>query len=489
MNLKVISRNVGFALLVSALFMFLSVLVSVKNGNDSALAALLISFIITFTAGAFPFIFVRKNSVITLKDGYMIIFLSWVLSFIFGMLPYLLWGGPFTVINAWFESVSGFTTTGSSILENIEALPDSLLFWRSSTHFIGGLGVVVFLLLIIPSSSPVRLRLTNMELSSLSKQSYNTRANKTVHIFTYVYLGLALAAFLAYWIAGMSAFDAINHAFSVCATGGFSTRNLSIAAYGSPVINIITIIFMILGSMHFGLIFMIFATRSIRPLKNKVFKFYISTLAIVSIIVALSLKIEGIEQTWGSAFMSGTFQVCAYASTTGFAIADNSIWPLLPCVMLMFVGIQCGMAGSTTGGVKSDRIFYLFKAIKRQVTRSVNPSSVTKIRVGGKYFSDEEMFPHVLYLTLFLVMIVLSVVLCLMFGANNYNALSGTIASLANVGPALGEIGSAGNYSAEPSMVKFIYTLDMLLGRLEIYPVVAAVSIMLSRKQSRKTES
>lgn len=489
MNLKVISRNVGFALLVSALFMFLSVLVSVKNGNDSALAALLISFIITFTAGAFPFIFVRKNSVITLKDGYMIIFLSWVLSFIFGMLPYLLWGGPFTVINAWFESVSGFTTTGSSILENIEALPDSLLFWRSSTHFIGGLGVVVFLLLIIPSSSPVRLRLTNMELSSLSKQSYNTRANKTVHIFTYVYLGLALAAFLAYWIAGMSAFDAINHAFSVCATGGFSTRNLSIAAYGSPVINIITIIFMILGSMHFGLIFMIFATRSIRPLKNKVFKFYISTLAIVSIIVALSLKTEGIEQTWGSAFMSGTFQVCAYASTTGFAIADNSIWPLLPCVMLMFVGIQCGMAGSTTGGVKSDRIFYLFKAIKRQVTRSVNPSSVTKIRVGGKYFSDEEMFPHVLYLTLFLVMIVLSVVLCLMFGANNYNALSGTIASLANVGPALGEIGSAGNYSAEPSMVKFIYTLDMLLGRLEIYPVVAAISIMLSRKQSRKTES
>ncbi len=489
MNLKVISRNVGFALLVSALFMFLSVLVSVKNGNDSALAALLISFIITFTAGAFPFIFVRKNSVITLKDGYMIIFLSWVLSFIFGMLPYLLWGGPFTVINAWFESVSGFTTTGSSILENIEALPDSLLFWRSSTHFIGGLGVVVFLLLIIPSSSPVRLRLTNMELSSLSKQSYNTRANKTVHIFTYVYLGLALAAFLAYWIAGMSAFDAINHAFSVCATGGFSTRNLSIAAYGSPVINIITIIFMILGSLHFGLIFMIFATRSIRPLKNKVFKFYISTLAIVSIIVALSLKTEGIEQTWGSAFMSGTFQVCAYASTTGFAIADNSIWPLLPCVMLMFVGIQCGMAGSTTGGVKSDRIFYLFKAIKRQVTRSVNPSSVTKIRVGGKYFSDEEMFPHVLYLTLFLVMIVLSVVLCLMFGANNYNALSGTIASLANVGPALGEIGSAGNYSAEPSMVKFIYTLDMLLGRLEIYPVVAAVSIMLSRKQSRKTES
>ena len=483
MNLKVISRNVGYALLVSALFMFLSVLVSIKNGNDSALAALLISFLITFTAGAFPFIFVRSRSVISLKDGYMIIFLSWVLSFIFGMLPYLLWGGPFTVINAWFESVSGFTTTGSSILENIEALPDSLLFWRSSTHFIGGLGVVVFLLLIIPSSSPVKLRLANMELSALSKDSYRARANKTVYIFTYVYIGLAVAAFFSYWAAGMSAFDAVNHAFSICATGGFSTKNLSIASFGSPAINIITILFMLAGSIHFGILFMVFATRSLKPLKNKVLRFYLGTVAIVSIIVAVSLKLDGIEKTWGDAFMSGVFQVSAYSSTTGFAITDNSVWPLLPCVLLMFVGIQCGMAGSTTGGIKSDRMMYLYKAISSQIKRSINPSSVTKIRVGGKYFNDEEVYPHILYITVFLVFMVLSVILCLLFGADNHNAISGSIASLANVGPALGEIGSAGNYNCEPSAVKFIYTVDMLLGRLEIYPVVAALSIILRRNK------
>ena len=463
--------------------MFLSVLVSLKNGHDSALAALLISFIITFTAGAFPFIFVRKNEAISLKDGYMIIFLSWVLSFIFGMLPYLLWGGPFTVINAWFESVSGFTTTGSSILENIEALPDSLLFWRSSTHFIGGLGVVVFLLLIIPSSSPVKLRLANMELSKLSKDGYMARANKTVRIFTYVYLGLAASAFLAYWIAGMSAFDAINHAFSVCATGGFSTRNLSIAAFGSPVINIITIFFMIAGSVHFGIIFLIFATRSFAPIKNKILRYYLMSIFIVSAIVAISLKMEGIEQTWGSAIMNGLFEVSAYTSTTGFAVTDNSMWPLLPCVLLMFMGIQCGMAGSTTGGVKSDRMMFLIKAMVRQIKRSVNVSSINKIKVGNKYFTDEEVFPHILYITVFLVLIVISMVLCLMFGADNTNALSGTISSFTNVGPALGEIGSLGNYNCEPSMVKFIYTLDMLLGRLEIYPVIAAVSILLHRNK------
>ena len=270
MNVKAISRNVGYALLVSALFMLLSIIVSVANGNDSALSALIISFTITFTVGIFPFIFVRKTSAITLKDGYLIIVLSWLLSFIFGMLPYALWGGPFTVTNAWFESVSGFTTSGSTILEDIEALPDSLLFWRSSTHFIGGLGVVVFLLLIIPTASPIRLRLTNMELSSLSKDAYNVRANKTVYIFAYVYLGIAAVAFLSYWAAGMTPFDAINHAMSVCATGGFSTHNLSIAYYDSRLIEGLTMLFMYVASIHFGLVFMTFATRSLKPLKNPV---------------------------------------------------------------------------------------------------------------------------------------------------------------------------------------------------------------------------
>ena len=273
MNLKVISRNVGTALLVSSLFMLLSVFVSLADGGDSALAPLLISFSLTFTVGVFPFIFVRKTDRITLRDGYMIIFLSWFLSFVFGMLPYALWGGPFTLVNAWFESVSGFTTTGATILEDIESLPRSLLFWRSSTHFIGGLGVVVFLLLIIPNSSPVRLRLTNMELSSLSRDDYRSRANKTVFIFAWVYLGICALAFVSYWLAGMSPFDAINHAFSVCATGGFSTRNLSIGHFRSELISVLTIVFMYLASIHFGLIFMTLANRTLRPLNNPVLKY------------------------------------------------------------------------------------------------------------------------------------------------------------------------------------------------------------------------
>ena len=473
MNLKVISRNTGMALLVSSLFMLLSVGISLIDGGDSALAPLLISFALTFTVGIFPFIFVRKTAQITLKDGYMIIFLSWFLSFLFGMLPYVLWGGPFTIANAWFESVSGFTTTGATILEDIESLPRSLLFWRSSTHFIGGLGVVVFLLLIIPSSSPVRLRLTNMELNSLSRDDYRSRANKTVSIFAWVYLAIFALAFFSYWAAGMSPFDAVNHAFSVCATGGFSCRNLSIGSFNSPLISVLTIIFMIAASVHFGLIFMAFMSRSLRPLRNPVLRFYLLSLAGGSILTAISLKMQGVDATWGSSFLDATFHVVSYTSTSGLAISDNAAWPMLPCFILVIGSLVCGCAGSTTGGLKSDRVIVLFKAIRMQIVKTLYPSSVFEVRFGKRMLRDEEVYPQILYIALFLLMIGLSSIICVIIGDPNQHALLGSIASLTNVGPSLGTIGSFGNYNAEPDALKFIFSFDMFLGRVEIYPVLA----------------
>ena len=251
MNIKGISVNVGKALLVSALFMFISIIVSIIEGYDSAFAPLLISFIITLLVGAFPFIFVRNTDSLSLNDGFLTIFLSWMLSFIFGMLPYVLWGGEFTLVNAWFESVSGYTTTGSTILNDIEALPKSLLFWRSSTHYIGGLGVVVFLLLVMPDASPYRLKLTNMEMSTLSKEGYKYKSSKVVRVITIVYASLTVATFLSLWVAGMPFFDAVNHAFSIAATGGFSTKNLSVGAFGSDAINLVVLFFMALCAMHF----------------------------------------------------------------------------------------------------------------------------------------------------------------------------------------------------------------------------------------------
>ena len=435
MNLRVISRNTGTALLVSSLFMLFAVGISLYDGGDSALAPLLISFALTFTVGIFPFIFVRKTGNITLRDGYMIIFLSWFLSFLFGMLPYVLWGGPFTIANAWFESVSGFTTTGATILEDVEALPRSL--------------------------------------SSLSRDDYQTRANKSVSIFARVYLAIFALAFLSFWAAGMSAFDAVNHAFSVSATGGFSTHSLSVGYFHSPLISVLTIIFMVLASLHFGLLYISFVNRTLRPLNNPVLKFFLFSLVGGSILAAVSLKLQGVDATWGEAFLDATFHVASYTSTSGLAISDNANWPMLPCFILILGGLVCGCAGSTTCGLKSDRVLVLFKAIRMQIVKTLYPSSIFEVRFGKRMLRDEDVYQQILYIALFLLLIALSSVLCVVIGDPNQHALLGSIASLTNVGPSLGTIGSFGNYNAEPDALKFIFSFDMFLGRVEIYPVLA----------------
>ena len=483
MNLKVISRNVGFALLTSAFFMFLSIIVSMSRGNDSALAALIISFVITFTVGVFPFIFVRSTERISLKDGYMIIVLSWSLSFIFGMLPYLLWGGPFTVVNSLFESVSGYTTTGATILEEVEALPDSLLFWRSSTHFIGGLGVVVFLLLIIPSSSPVRLRLTNLEISSLSREGYRSRANKTVIIYSSVYFALVLLSFLLYWISGMSAFDAINHAFSVCATGGFSTKNLSIASFDSNAINVITIVFMFLASVHFGTLFMAVVHRSFKPLNNPVLKYYFSIIVAVSLISAFCMRLNDSGLSFGDSLVSGVFHTITFISTTGFAIADNNTWPAFVNTLMLIISIQCGMAGSTTGGIKADRMYLTFKALGHQVKHVLHPTSINQIRINNHYLKMEEAYPHILFLGIYFIALSLSTGLNTLFGLDDANALYASVSCLSNVGPAIGDLGTFGNYNSVPVMSKLIFCLDMFIGRIEIYPVLAVMMMVFHRNK------
>ena len=481
MNVKAISLNVGKALLVSALFMLLSIGVSLMEGRDAAFTPLLISFIITLLVGAFPFIFVRKTQVLSLNDGFLTIVLSWVLSFIFGMLPYVLYGGEFTLINAWFESVSGYTTTGSTILTDVEALPRSLLFWRSSTHFIGGLGVVVFLLLVMPTASPYRLKLTNMEMSTLSKGGYRYNSSKVIRIITGVYLSFAIAIFFSLWAAGMTLFDAVNHAFSIAATGGFSTRNLSIGYYHSDLINLIVIFFMAVCALHFGLIYAVFVTRSLKPMRNSIVGYYFASIVVASLIVSVSLKTQGGYEQWGRALMDSTFTVVSYMSTAGFAICDNSTWPWVAGVVLLFVSFQCGCSGSTTGGLKVDRVLIAFKAIGNEVRRRIHPNAVSQIRLDGHYLPDSTVGSVMMYIVTYVILVFLSIVVVMLCGSEGTEAVSGVIASLGSVGPGLGELGAMENFSAEPALSKFVYAFDMFLGRVEIYPVLVVLSMMFNR--------
>lgn len=482
MNVKAISVNVGKALLVSALFMFISIIVSIMEGFDSAFTPLLISFIITLLVGSFPFIFVKTTQSLSLNDGFLTIVFSWVLSFIFGMLPYVLWGGEFTLINAWFESVSGYTTTGSTILNDIEALPKSLLFWRSSTHYIGGLGVIVFLLLVMPQASPYRLKLTNMEMSTLSKGGYRYNSAKVIRIITGVYLFFTVASCLSLWAAGMDFFDALNHAFSIAATGGFSTRNESIGYYRSDLINIVVMIYMAICALHFGLVYAVFVTRSLKPMNNTVVKYYFGSISVASLIVALSLMYQGDYSSWGRALMDSSFTIVSYMSTAGFGICDNSTWPWLAGLVLLFVSFQCGCSGSTTGGIKVDRILIAFKAIGNEINRRIRPHAVSQVRMSGQHLSDSSVHSVMMYIVTYIIVIFISIILVMICGSDATEAVSGVIASVGSVGPGLGDLGSMENYSAEPAMAKFIYAFDMFLGRVEIFPVLVVLSMIFKRR-------
>lgn len=481
MNVKAISLDIGKALQVNALFMLLSLGVSIAYGLDSGFTPLLISFLITSIAGFFPMIFAKDAQQETTQDGFITIVLSWLLSFIFGMLPYVMWGGEFTIMNAWFESVSGYTTTGSTILTDIEALPKSLLMWRSSTQYIGGLGVIIFLLMILPDTSPFKIRLSHLELSSIAKEGYRYKSGKTVRVITLTYIGLTVAEFLCLWAAGMGPFDALNHSFCTIATGGFSTRNASIMYYDSTIINIIVMVFMMLASMHFGVIYATIATRSLKPLKHPITRYYILAIITLSALATFSLTVHG-GLKFPDALMDGSFQVISFISTTGFGQSDNASWPVMANTILLAAAIHCGCSGSTTGGIKADRAYIALKAIAGDFRKRLSPSSVFRTRVGEACVPEETVSSIFLFIVLYIMVLFLSFVAVLLTGVDIADAFSGTLASLGNVGPGLGGLGTVGNYASQPEAAKLIYTLDMLLGRLEIFPILVIMSLIFRKR-------
>lgn len=477
MNVSVVARNIGIALLFNAMFMFLSAAVSVVYDFDSAFSPLLLSGVITFTTGLFPLIFVRSHEEIHIKEGFTIIVLSWILSCLFGMLPYVLWGGEFSLINAWFESVSGYTTTGGTILQDIEALPKSLLFWRSSTHFIGGIGVVVFMLLILPMVSTFKMRLTKLEMTSLSKENYRFRTKQAIKVISSVFVGLTIFAALAFFLAGMSIFDAVNHAFSVVTTGGFSTKNASIGAYDSWLIEFVAVVFMLLGGMHFGLIYSTFAERSLKLFRSPITKFYLGTVAVATVLVSLDLFVHGVEGSFWKNIWNSLFNVVSFISTTGFGTVDTSVWPSLSILLLIFLSIQCACSGSTTGGLKSDRVYIFWKSFRVQLRMQMHPNAVIPVRVGNSIVENSMVSAVNLYIAVYFLFMFIGAALLSVMGVDFLDAFSASVANLGNVGPGFGSVGSLENYSEIPVMGKFILALQMLFGRLEIYSLIIMCSI------------
>lgn len=483
MNWGVISRNVGIALICCASFMFLSALVSVLDGFDSSFSPLLLSAILTMMVGIFPLVFVRRHRDINTQEGLAILLISWFLCCIFSMLPFVLWGGEFSLVNAWFESASGITTTGATVLEDIEALPKGLLFWRSSTHYIGGLGVVVFIVMILPSFGTVRFKMSKMGVDDISKNNYQYKSNKFIRVVVTVYAGITICSFLSLLLAGMPLFDAANHALSVTATGGFSTKNASIAAYDSPLIEWVLIFFMIVASLHFGLIYASFATRSFKVLKNPITKFYLSTILAVSLLIAVNLVTSGTIPNVAEALRHSFFTVVCTISTSGFGSTDTNVWPTFSIILLLYVALQCGCSGSTTSGLRSDRVYLTLKAAWAQVIKMAYPTAVVQVKSDGQAVDREMLSSVSLYVLLYLILTLIMAVVYSAFGIDLLTAVSASVSMMSNVGPCFGSFGSSmSNFAMAPEAVKVLMGFQMIIGRLGIYSILLV--FVLYRKRA-----
>jgi trk system potassium uptake protein TrkH len=474
MRPAIILRYSGIVLLFDAAFLFVSAVISAAY-SDSAMLPLLYSAIIAALFGLFPLIFVPPAKDIGNKEGFFVVVCSWLLSCLAGSLPYVLWGGEFTLTNAWFESVSGFTTTGSSIIRNIEALPLGLLFWRSATHWIGGVGIIIFALSVLPSMGRAGMVLYRAEMSSLAIQNFHYRTREALKILVIVYMGLTFAEIVGLLLCGMNWFDAVTNSFATIATGGFSPKNASIGAYHSVAVEIVIMVFMILAGLHFGLLFA--AIRgNVRGLwKSSIVKYYLLALAVGVMITTFS--VHGLSSVnWAKGLRLAAFQVISLGTSTGFATTDTAFWPPLAKLIMIFFTLQCACAGSTSGGIKVDRIVIFWKGLRRTISKLRHPQAVIAPKIDGVVIEIDTLEGSTLYIALYLGIVFLSSVFLTALGVDILTAFSGSAATMGNVGPGFGMVSSMSNFNQIPEIGKWTLTFTMLLGRLEVFGLILFVT-------------
>ena len=460
-------------LLVLAAFMLVSAGISYVSGVDSAYTPLIMSSLLTLLIGCFPLIFVPRSDHISQKEGYCIVVGAWIVSSIVGMFPYLMWGGEFTPINAWFESVSGFTTTGASILNNIEALPRGLLFWRMVTSWVGGIGVVMFALVILPSIGKSKMMLSHFELSSLAKDNFNLyRTPTVVRIILSVYIGLTIVSTLVLKLCGMTWFDAVCHAMSACSTCGFSTKNLSIGWFNSATIEMVLVVIMIISGIHFGLIFATLTRKRNNIFRSETTRTYFSVIAVAALLIGISLWTADIYPSLWTSLRNALFHTVSLITTTGFATTDCNTWTSVAILILMFCSFVCACAGSTSGGLKMDRLLVAVKMLRNRLRSQQHPNAIFRTKVDG-ISQDKEMLNGVMvYIVAYMLLILIGAFTNTLLGADLMTGFSASIACVSNVGPGFGEVGTMDNYSLLPALMKFNLTALMLFGRLEIFGLI-----------------
>lgn len=468
---KAIFRIIGLLLFIEALFLLSCIPVALYYGEP--LESMLWSVASMAGAGTLFSFFCRKaGRDVSRKDGYIVVTVIWIVFSLFGSLPYMLSGYIPDFTDAFYETMSGFTTTGSSILSNIESLPKSLLFWRMMTHWIGGLGIVFFTVAVFPIFGLGDMHLFAAESVGPMRAKLHPRISVTARWILTVYVGLTVIATVAFYFSGMDWFDSLCHSMSTVATGGFSTKQASIAAFGSPLIEYVTVLFMFLGGVSLSLQYLlIFKGRPRDLFRDTEFRTYLSIVAVSTVLVAVGLYVTTALDAEAS-FRTSLFQVVSIITTTGFATDDYTLWqPLLWLMLcaLMFVG---ACSGSTSGAMKCVRIATLYKVMCNEFKRIVHPNAVLPVRMAGKIVPASVQSAILAYTVIYMFMVIIGVVVNIAGGLDFLNAFGLSAASVGNIGPALGNYGPMDSLGLLPPAIKWFCTFQMLVGRLEFFAVL-----------------
>lgn len=482
MNPNTVIRFTGILVMFLGLSMGLPLGVSLLNADGST-SGLAWSMILTIGIGLLMFLFTKRNKGehLSHRDGVAIVTFGWIAAGLVGAIPFIVSGAIPDFTGAYFEAISGFTTTGATVLTNIEGVPAGILLWRSLTQWLGGMGIIVLSIAILPFLGVGGMQLYRAEIPSPVVDKLKPRISDTSKTLWKVYLIITALEIIFLFIGGMSLYDSVNHAFCTMPTGGFSPKNASIAFYNNAYFDAVIIIFMLIAGINFSLHFRVASDGPRVFWKDHECRVFLILFLVITTIVTFDIY-GPVYDSVLSAFRYASFQVSSIITTTGFATADFELWPTVSCAILLVCMFLGGMAGSTGGGLKTMRVMLLVKHGYQEVFRIVHPHAVTTVKLGGRPVPQEILNSIWGFFTLYLLLFVAASISMALLGLDMISSFSSVAACIFNVGPGLGEVGPVDNYMGIPILGKWILIFCMLLGRLEIYTVLVLLTPEYWRK-------
>ena len=484
-NTRMVFRTMGALLLIEAVFMSLALCVSLWYGEADS-DVFLLSTIITLLSGVVGLLIGRRaESRMGEREGYVIVAMVWVVFSTFGLLPYYLSGQVPSFTDAWFESMSGFTTTGATIIPDLEVITHGLLFWRSLTQWIGGMGIIVLSIAILPIFGLNGMQLYAAEVSGLTYEKVSPRISDTAKMMWSIYVLLTATEVVALWLYGMDVFDAVCHSFSTIATGGFSTHNNSLEFYDSAAIHYTVTLFMFVSGINFVMLIYLLRGKARNIVQDEEVRWYSVAVLVFSVLLTVGLYIA--RPGWTGmhmerAFRDSIFTVISAMTSTGYTISDYMYWPVVAWVAIFFLMLTGACAGSTAGGIKWVRLAIIMKNSVAEFQRRIHPNAIIPVKLNEKAVPQQTINNIMAFLILYIFIIVATVIVFSATGVNFDESIGAAISAIGNVGISIGQFGPSGTYAEFPTVAKWVMSIVMLIGRLEIFTVLLLFTRVLWRK-------